>query len=113
MGGKMNRTECPKCGQQANTFPVDSCGWLKIRLCLPCAKEEGFKVDISKTKKCPSCGKLFNYACEGCSRVRYYSGCPVCYIKSLPKRIVAGDNLLASKLPTQRKLIEVINGRSN
>ncbi len=69
---KMSRSNCPCCGP-SNTFPVDQIGYLQIRLCLPCSKKEKFKVDVSKTIKCASCGEAY---------IPLKSlTCPVCWIK--------------------------------
>jgi len=75
----MTKVRC-FCGEMKNTFLIDSCncsdGWINIRLCKDCAKKEGFKIDLEKTKKCQKCGERF----ESC--LDWQIVCPVCYIKS-------------------------------
>lgn len=80
---KMSRSFCPICGV-ANTFEVDSCGWLIIRLCLKCAKKEKFTVDISKAIRCSKCGELF---IQKKSPI-----CPVCWIKYFREEKRNGKN---------------------
>ena len=80
---KMSRSHCAICGP-GNTFVVDSCGWLIIRLCLKCAKKEKFEVDISDAVRCSKCGELF---------IKKKSPiCPVCWVKYFKEEKRNGKN---------------------
>ncbi len=69
---RMGRSFCPICGPK-NTFIIDNIGQWEIRLCLECAKKEGYEIDISKASKCEKCKELFIQ--------RRSSTCPVCWIE--------------------------------
>jgi len=69
---RMSRSCCPICGLK-NTFVIDSVGYWKIRLCLICAKEQGYEVDLSKAQRCLKCGELFVLVKS--------ATCPVCWIE--------------------------------
>ena len=82
----MNKTFCGKCYQDKNTFLVDQSRYFKIRLCLKCAFENGFKIDLSQTIKCSQCGERFQYICSACKMPRKSRTCLVCWKSFFAKK---------------------------
>ncbi len=56
---RMSRSYCPCCNSYKNTFKVDSYGYLIIKICLDCSREQKFPIDTSKSKNCLKCGETY------------------------------------------------------
>jgi hypothetical protein len=74
---RMSKIYCPCCNSNKNTFPVDQAGFFVIRLCIDCAREQGFKINLDKGSTCASCGKKFM------AKGSWQKTCPICYMKNV------------------------------
>ncbi len=81
---RMSRSFCPCCQEFKNTFKIDSYGYLQIKICLDCSKDQRFPIDLSKSKNCLKCGETF---------IPIKSAtCPVCWVKTFAMEAKNGRN---------------------
>ncbi len=74
---KQSKVKCLLCREMKNTFIVDyAYGYGPIRLCIKCAKEQLFNVDLSRARMCLFCSSYY------IPKFKWQKSCPVCFIKS-------------------------------